>query len=585
MSNRKNPFHLMGNHEKSFMKRDLSRRSFAKTGAAAFSLGTLGLSWQSWPAAAQDDRAAPEQQVYRAPSTPNVARTMDMYVSIYDRPFFDCLSSVPLFKLNREFEIENAACESYESNEEGTVWTFKIKPDQKWSDGNTVTAADWITTFQYAADPAHGWDFSWFWTPDIVNFAEALNGDVPVTDLGVYQGDTEYDLVFETKTPAPYLPIKLLYSPPLSKVAFEAHGELYNSNPETQCMNGPWLLEEWALDQHIIMKRNDSYSGDKDAVPVQKLIMKFAPAETHFTLFETGEVDYMEGPAPAELQLMEANPDTASQIYQGVGDFGCFYFFFDTDSEPFNDLKVRQAFSHAVDRDAMKQAIWTRQANPAYSFLSPGFPAANQDALMDIQKYDPELARTLLAEAGFPNGEGFPKLVLNTRGGGRPIEYATAEAYASNLKQELGIDVEIQLLERPTFYEKMNANEIQFGFVSYGMDYFDPSNMLGVWLTSGRHPWSNAEYDRLVDEATVFLGDEAERTAMFQEAEKILVEDCPGIFTYFYTPIQFIKPWVTGPALEPDSNGIAAVHWPGYSNYTTVPEELWISADAPADRD
>lgn len=585
MSRRDNPFHLMNSREKAFFNSTFSRRTLAKT-SAAFSLGTMGLTWIPQVGAAQDgDAAPPENQVYRAASTPNVARTLDMYVSIYDRPFFDCVASVPLFKLTRNFEIENAMCESYESNDDGTVWNFKIKPDQMWSDGNPVTAADWVKTFQWAADPSHGWDFAWFWDGNIANFNEVLNGNAAVEDLGVYQGDTELDLIFETTSAAPYLPIKLLYSPPLSKVAFETHGELYNSNVETQCMNGPWLLEEWAFDQRIVFTRNPDYSGDHDAIPLQKLVAKFAPAETHFTLYETDQIDFMEGPAPADLQIMESDPTTAEQIYQGVGDFASYYFFFDTSQAPFDDLKVRQAFSHVIDRDAMKQVIWTSQANPGPSYLMTGFPASNAEELAPIQNFDPEAGRALLAEAGYPDGEGFPSLVLNTRGGARPIEYATAEAYGAMLKEHLNISVEIQLLERPAFYEAMNANEIQFGFVSYGMDYFDASNMLGVWITGGRHPWTNEEYDTLVNDATVMIGDDDTRLQMFQDAERILVTDCPAVFTYFYTPIQFIKPYIAGPALDADDNGITAVHWPGYGTYTTVPEELWIGADAPTGRE
>jgi ABC-type transport system substrate-binding protein len=591
MTNRRHPIHPMPARDQSFIRKQMTRRSMLKT-AGAFSIGTMGMSWVTLPGASAsqtlpEGAASPENQVYRVASTLNVARTMDMYESIYDRPWLDCLVSVPLFKLNREFEIENAMVDTFESNEEGTVWTFKLLQDQKWSDGNPVTAADWVHTFQYAADPAHAWDFSWFWSGNILNFTEALEGSVALEDIGVRQGANEFELVFETIEPAPYLPIKLLYSPPMSKAAMDAHGPLYNSNPETQCVNGPWKMEEWAHEQYITMVRNEDYTGDKDAIPLQKLIMKFADATTHYTLYETGEIDFMEGPAPADLTLMESNPDTAGEIYQGVGDFASYYFFFDTSQAPFDDLKVRQAFSHAIDRDAMKQVIWTSQANPATSYLMPGFPASNVEALADIQAFDPEKAKALLAEAGYPEGEGFPKLTLNTRGGARPIEYATADAYGAMLKEHLNIDVEIQMLERPVFYEQMSAKptQIQFGIVSYGMDYFDASNMLGVWVTGGRHPWTNEEYDRLIKEATVFTGDAEERTAMFNDAERILVEDVPAVFAYFYTPIQFIKPWVTGPAIEPDSNGIAAVHWPGYGTYTTVPEEMWISADAPEGRD
>ena len=129
-------------------------------------------------------------------------------------------------------------------------------------------------------------------------------------------------------------------------------------------------------------------------------------------------------------------------------------------------------------------------------------------------------AKALLADAGYPDGEGFPSLVLKTVSGRGALYDSTAEAYGSMLNEHLGIDVEIQTLDSQAYYAAMNAKptEIDFGFISYGMDYFDPSNMLGVWTTGGRHPWSNEEYDNLVNEATTFLGDADERIAMFQEA-------------------------------------------------------------------
>ena len=123
--------------------------------------------------------------------------------------------------------------------------------------------------------------------------------------------------------------------------------------------------------------------------------------------------------------------------------------------------------------------------------------------------------------------------------------------------------------------------EILLGYVRYGMDFFDPYNMLSVWLSGGRHSWSNADFDAKVLEAAEFLGDPEERIAMFQEAERILVEDVPAVFVYHGTEVQFIKPWVTGPFIEPDNNGITAMHWPNYATMSTVPAELYIRDDAP----
>jgi ABC-type transport system substrate-binding protein len=585
---------LMRPQDAAFFRRQMSRRTALK-GAAALSVaglfaGPAALSPTAFASSLQGtppaDAAPPENQVLRVAANPTNAKVLDFYEQVYERPGVADLFSEPLVRLNKNFEIEPAVATEWSSSEDGKTWTFTLKEGLMWSDGNPVTANDYVRTFQYSADPEHAWDFTWFWDGNIVNYTEAIAGDVPVDQIGVHAGSGDYELVFETVEAAPYLPAKLLYSLPLSAAALDAHGPLYNTNPDTHVSSGPFKLEEWARDQQIVYTRNDAYTGDMN-VALQKIIVKMADPATNYTLFEANQIDYMEGPAPAELKLVEADPETAKQVYQGVGDFRCFYFFFDIEKEPFTDLKVRQAFSHVLDRDTMQQQIWGRQAIPAPSFLAPGFPASNTEQLAPIQNFDPDKGKQLLADAGFPDGKGFPKLTLNTVTGQAPIYDATAEAYASALKENLNIDVEIQALDSQAFYAAMNADpdEILFGFISYGMDYFDASNMLGVWLSSGRHSWKNADFDKMVEDATVSLEDEATRTKMFQDAEKLLVEDVPAVFAYFATPIQLVKPYLTGPALEPDVNGIQAVHWPGFTTMCTVLNEIYVSADAPTGRE
>src|SRR5205085_11610565 len=121
--------------------------------------------------------------------------------------------------------------------------------------------------------------------------------------------------------------------------------------------------------------------------------------------------------------------------------------------------------------------------------------------------------------------------------------------------------------------------QIQFGMVSYGFDFLDPSNMLGVFLSGGRHNWNNKEYDDLVKKAAAFSGDPAQRTKMFQDAEKILVSDVGGVFIYHRTVADIYPPYFKGSELEADKNGFAALHWPGYVNFSAALSSLYISKD------
>jgi ABC-type transport system substrate-binding protein len=547
-------------------------------------LGPVAAAARSQDAALPDDAAPPDQQVYVVPSSTETDKTPDFYESVYER-VSDGSSDIfsdPLVRLNRNFEIIPAAALEWSGNEDGTVWTFTLDPALMWSDGNPVTANDWVATFQYGADPAHAWDFTWFFQGIMKGWDEAIAGEIPLEELGVRQGANEHELIVETQVPAPFLPAMLLYSCPLSAAALEEHGPLYNSNPETSVTSGPMRLAEWLVDQRVVYEKNPDYQGSL-VVPVNRVVIKLADPGTWFIMYQNDEIDYMQKPAPADLLVAQAEfPD---QIYSSAGDFRTYYMFFDVTKPPFDQLEVRQAFSHAIDRDAIKQQILGPAGTPAYSWLAPGFPAANSEGLSGIQNFDPAAAKELLAAAGYDDPATFPPLVLQVRDP-IPLEQAVSQAAANMLRENLGIAVEVQDVDQDSFMDALTAKptEVLFGFVSYGMDFLDPYNMLSVWLSGGRHSWANDEFDQLVKDAASFTGDPAERTQMFQDAERILVEDVPGVFIYHETPVQLVKPWVKGAALEPDANGITSIHWPGYTAMSTVPAELYIGADAPVGR-
>lgn len=535
-------------------------------------------------AALPDDAAPADQQVFVMAASNQTDKTPDFYESVYERlseACFDILSE-PLVRLSRDFEIIPGGALEWSSNDEGTIWTFKLDPDLMWSDGNHVTANDRVTTFRYGADPAHAWDFTWYFQGVIKGWNEAIAGEIPLEELGVRQGENEYELIIETEVPAPYLPAMLLYSNTLSAAALDEHGSLYNSQPETSVTSGPLKLTEWLIDQKVVYEKNPDYTG-KLAVPVNKVVVKLADLATYFIMYQNNEIDYMQYPAPADLLVAQAEfPD---QIYSSVGDFRTYYMFFDVTTAPFDKLEVRQAFSHAVDRDALKSQILGPAGVPAYSWLAPGFPAANGEALSSIQNYDVAKAKELFAQAGYSDPTTFPKQVLQVRNP-TPLVKSISQATAAMLRDNLGIEVEVQDVDQATFMDSLTKKptELPFGFVSYGMDYLDPSNMLGLWISGGRHSWSNDQFDQLVQEAAAFIGDPAERIKMFQDAEKILVEDVPAVFIYFETPVQLVKPWVKGDVLKADVNGITSLHWPGYTAMSTVPAELYIGADAPVGR-
>ena len=391
-----------------------------------------------------------------------------------------------------------------------------------------------------------------------------------------------HTLQIETQDAAPYLPAMMLYSQGLQKKALEAHGGLYNSDPATSVSDGPFILKEWRKGDRVILEANPKYKG-KNKPLIQRIVNIGMAPNAQFAAYQAGELDYVDGSllSPADNDIIASDPQLTKETHPHYGDFRTDYLFFDNQNPPFNNLKVRQAFSHIVPRDDLiKQIIKPSQGIPAFSFLMPGFPAANSEGLKEIQNYDVEKGKQLLAEAGFPNGQGFPKITLWLRNENQTRQ-AVAQAIAASIKQNLGIDVDVSNKEFKTYMDALNAKptQIQFGMVSYGFDFLDPSNMLGVWLSGGRHNWNNTQFDDMVKKAASFTGDPATRTKMFQDAERLLVSDVGGVFIYHRTVADIYKGYLKGSDLEPDKNGFAAMHWPNYANMSTMVGSVYISKD------
>jgi ABC-type transport system substrate-binding protein len=539
----------------------------AAGGAATTTSAASGTPATTAAGALPADAAPADQQVLIVNTAPD-AKVIDFYEAVYARPTIADLFSDTLVQLNKDYQIVPNAALSWKGSEDGKTWTFNLDKALMWSDGNPVTADDYVRTFQYAADPKHAWDFTWFFQGIINSWDDAIAGKIPLDQLGVKKGADDHTLVFETQVPAPYLPAMLLYSQTLSKAALDKSGPLYNTKPETAVSAGPFILKEWTKDQQIVFERNAKYTG-KNKAAFTKIVQRMAAPNTNFTAYQNNEIDYMTSPAPADLKIIQADPDLSKQIHQGNADFPTFYLFFDVTQPPFDNLKVRQAFSHAVDRESIQKVILGPLGTPAYSYLAPGFPGANREGLKDIQKFDPALAKQLLADAGFPDGKGFPKQTMWLRNES-PVNQAVCNSIQSMLKQNLSIECEVSNKDRKLFMDSLTTKptQILFGFISYGMDFLDPFNMLSVWLSGGRHSWSNKQFDDQVKAAAAFLGPTEQRIKMFQDAERILVTDCPAVFVYHGQDIEMIKSWVKGEALAPDKLGGSSMHFgnPNWSN-------------------
>ncbi|MCS7221902.1 MAG: peptide ABC transporter substrate-binding protein [Anaerolineae bacterium] len=513
-----------------------------------------------------EDAAPYDWQIYKVPCDIKGNHiTFDFQVAVYQRFCLSDLFQDQLVNLDKDFNVIPASAERWEVSEDGLTWTFYIKPGLQWSDGTPLTAYDWEATYQMIADPKHAWDFAWFYSGVLKNWDEIIAGELPPTELGVKALD-DLTLQITTQTPWPPLPAMMQFSFVMQKKALEQHGPLYNSKVETSVSAGPFKLEVLEPGKRIELVANPMYKGFRKP-RLKRLIAEYMDMSTAFIAFQNHEIDQVgyEWLTPADFAIIQSDPVLKANYLRHYGDFRTDYLLFDTYNPPFNDLNVRKAFAHAVDRESIVKNVYGEiKAMPAYSFLMPGFPASDTEGkLKEYQKYDCELARDYLAKAGYPNGQGFPKLEMWLRSEG-PAMQAVFQAVAASISECLNIQIEVSNKDFKVYMDALNAKptQLQFGAVSYGMDFLDPSNMLGIWLSTGRHSWKNDEFDRLVREASSLTGDPERRKAMFQEAERILVDDVGGIFIAHRWQGDLFQPYIQGDGIrEPDSQGIAAWHW------------------------
>ncbi|MBT5144670.1 MAG: peptide ABC transporter substrate-binding protein [Gemmatimonadetes bacterium] len=517
------------------------------------------------------DAAPYARQVLRVPcdNTRNEV-TFDHAVSVYQR--YGCvqdLFSDTLVDLDSLYRPEPAAAESWSVADVGVTWTFRLRPGQMWSDGTPLTAHDYVATFRLCASPEHAWDFAWFYSfigkGGLRNWDRIVAGEMPPDSLGVTAVDA-LTLQLVTEGPFPAMPSAMKFGYTLQKRALEEFGPYYNNDPATSVSSGPFVLTEFDPGYRIVLSANPDYTGYRPPL-LQRIEGIYMSPATYFLAFQRGEIDLVghEQLTPADFATIEAEPTLQANYLRHYGDFRTDYILFDTFSPPFDKLAVRRAFAHAVDREAIVAGIYGKmKAVAAHSMLMPGFPSADTTgALADLQRFDCDRARQYLAAAGYPDGDGFPALEMWMRGE-PPATAAVYQASAASIAQCLGVRIQVSNKDGRVFMDALNARptRLQMGAVSYGMDFLDAANLLGVWMSGGRHSWSDSTFDHLVTSAGAMMGQPEVRDRMFRQAERILVDQVGGVFIAHRWAGDLMKPHLLGDSFrQPDAKGIAGRRW------------------------
>ncbi len=427
------------------------------------------------------------------------------------------------------------------------TWTFHLRPEAKWSDGTPLTARDFLFSFQRILSPDLAAPYAPMLYP-MLNAEEYNKGTVKdFTQVGAKAlGDHTLQIIL--KGPAPYLPSMLKHYSwhPVPQHVIERFGKMTDKDtPWTRVGNlvgnGPFQLKEWRYTHSITVERNPHYW---DAATVKLNAIQFIPIVSDATeerAFRDGQI-HVTNTVP--LSKLDHYRTKEPQVFQADPMLGTYFYRINVTKAPFNDPRVRKALVLAVDQQALIQNVLRGGQKPALGFTPSG---AGEGYVSPGQlKYDPDEARRLLAEAGFPNGRGFPKfdILINTMESHRTVGEAIQEMWKKNLNipagvlnQDWGVYLENQ--------RKLDYQICRAGWVG---DYLDPYTFLSIWQKgdgNNNTGWSNPRYDELM-QASLREGDSQKRLALLAEAETLLLEELPMIPLYYYVRNHLSRPEVRG---------------------------------------
>src|SRR5215216_2843691 len=500
------------------------------------------------------DAAPLEKQILYEPAAE--PRHLDISRDIYGAGVAINWGGEPLLRRDPNQKLVPAMAESYKAGEKAEYWDFIIRKDARWSDGVPITADDWVFTFRHLASPKLDNPWTWFYY-DIKGIQALKEGNGYPEDVGVEALDDRTIRIYGEDGAIPHLPSLLAYQAavPVPKHKAENNPEHWADTAEGFVSSGPMRLLSWEHNQRLEWDTNPFYNGPHKP-GIQRLIQLVgAPTLGWFISWLNKEIDYIAILQPQELAQVRNDIELEKYLHS-FNNFQTEYLSLDCLHPPFENLKLRQALSHAIDREPFCNKVMLETRIPAFSMLPPDFPAYNSE-LKSVQDFSTEKAKALLAEAGYPNGKDASgnQLVLEMFSNGRDV---VLEYVKDQWERYLDINVNLRIVENGLWAAQQAQHTMPLYRGQYEYDFLDPANMLTrLWRStsdqgSPRHAWRNAKFDELVTQAGREINDQ-HRINLYQQAERILVEDVGGIFLTHMVTHQVWYPYLTG--FEPDKNG------------------------------
>lgn len=429
-------------------------------------------------------------------------------------------------------------------NENFTVWRFHLQAEGRWSDGKRVTAHDFVYSFQRMLTPELASDYA-----EMLYFmknAEAFNkGELKdFSQVGVKALD---DLTLEiTLTgPTPYFTSVVKHPSwfPVPRHVIEKHGGMVDrfaqwTRPENIVNNGPFKLKEWRFN-HILKVEPNPYYWDASKVKLHEIhYFPITNEGTEERAFRNGQ---LHATHTLPLDRIPYYRENRKDVFREVTQLSVYFYRFNTTRPPLDNVKVRQALALSIDRESIIRNVLRGAQRPAVAYTptsDKGYQGPN------VMRFDPEKARRLLAEAGFPDGKGFPKfeILINTMEAHRLI----AQAVQSMWREHLGIEVSVINQDWQVYLDSQRRMAFEICRGAWGGDYMDPMTFLSMWTKNhgnNMSGWSNPRYEDLLRQSAQ-IGDQEQRFAVLKEAETLLMDEVPIIPVYWYARSTLLRPEV-----------------------------------------
>jgi len=449
--------------------------------------------------------------------------------------------------------VQPGIAEKWDVSEDGKTYTFTIRSDAKWNNGDPITAHDFEFSWKRALDPKlvpkpSQYAYQMYY----IEGAEAYNtGSGSVDDVKINATD-DHTLVVTLNAPTVYFESLLstaIYFPVHQSVT---ENEAFAAAADTMITNGPFTMTEWKRNTSIVLEPSESYYARDDIKFAKVSFTMVNDSNSELNMYETGKLDYAgypTGALPTDqfASLKEKYPNE----FQIKGTASLYYYLINTTEAPFTNEKIRQALSLSIDRAAITEKVTLGGQIPAYGLVPPGIKGVEDEYRNEVDdnyfQEDLELAKQLLAEGlaeeGLTELPAF-SLTFNTN----ELHQKVAEAVVDMWSNNLGVNAQIGNEEWGVFLDNRTAMNYQVARAGWGADYNDPISFIGLFTSkSGNNNtgYANAEYDALVSQVDQST-DAAERVRLMAEAEKMIIDSHSIIPIYYYSTVYLMKPDVKG---------------------------------------